>query len=193
MGVREPQVVTPQAKSKPLPPSARTVVVACKIESGLVLQLQTLKDSRVPDKESPNGYRIEKIWAKGGRRYVVSGPAYPVGQLPKGFPRQPMIEGGYAITRGIPAEFWETWAEQNKFADYFVAPDGAEHGMIYAYPDLDSVVDAAREHDKLQSGMQPLSTDLDKSGKLTDPRMPRPVTSMIAKVGYEPPPGFEAA
>jgi hypothetical protein len=193
MGAREPQVVTPQAKVKAIPPSARTVVVACKIESGLVLQLQTLKDSRVPDKESSGGYRIEKIWVKGGRRYVVNGPAYPVGQLPKGFPRQPMIEGGYAITRGIPADFWNDWAEQNKFADYFVAPDGAEHGMIYAYPDLDSVVDAAREQEKLLSGMQPLSTDLDKNGKLTDPRMPRPVTSMVAKVGYEPPPGFEAA
>jgi len=193
MAVREPQVSAPAAKPKPQPPSARTVVVACKIPTGLILQLQTKQDTRVPDKDSSSGYRIEQIWIKSGRRYVVNGPAYPVGAPPKGFPRMPLIEGGYAITRGIPAAFWDEWAEQNKMADYFVAPDGAEHGMIFAYPDLDSVVDAAREHEKLTSGLEPLSTDVDRDGKLTDARVPKPITSMLAKLGTEPHPGSEGA
>jgi len=78
-----------------------------------------------------------------------------------------MIEGGYAITRGIPADFWEKWAEQNKLADFFVPPDGCEHGAIFAYPDLDDVISAAREQEKYLTGMEPLSTDVDKNGSLT--------------------------
>lgn len=172
----------PAPQTKPLPPSARTVCVACKIPNGLVLQLQKQVDARVPDKDSSSGYRIEKQWVKHGRRIIVAGPAYPVGTLPKGYPKQGMIEGGYAITRGVPAEFWEEWAEQNKLADFFVPPDGAEHGMIFAYPDLDDVASAARESENLMSGMEPLSTDTDKDGKLTDPRAPKPLNPMLSKL-----------
>jgi len=165
--------------------SASMVVVACKIPNGLVLQLQT----KVDRWEDGLGGPAKKTYNTfGGRRYVVRGPAYPVGTLPKNFSKfrpTPMIEGGYAITRGIPKDFWEQWLEQNKMAAYVQAPDGAEHGMIFAYDDLDSVVSAAREQEELLSGLEPISTDEDKDGKLTDPRMPKPVTDGLAALGTE--------
>lgn len=162
---------------------SRTVVVACKIPNGLMLQLQRpvqrMEDARGgPEPRTYNAFH--------GRRYFVHGPARPVGTLPKGFPQAPLIEGGYAITRGVPIEFWEQWLEQNKKASYVVAPEGAEHGMIFAYPDLDDTVSAAREQAKLLSGMEPLSTDLDKDGRLTDPRAPKPINMALTKIGYEP-------
>jgi len=180
----EPQVTAPVAKAKAIPPSARNVVVACKIPNGIWLQLQKSEERPV---ETRDGTKMLNFWVKGGKRYYINGPAYPVGQLPKGFPRPPLIEGGYAITRGIPADVWEQWWEQNKLADYCVAPDGAEHGMIFAYPDLDSVVDAAREQESLMSGLEPLSTETDSRGKLIDPRMPQPITQQLLKTGtYNP-------
>ena len=163
------------AKSKPLPASTRTVIVMCKIQTGLVLQLQhpvqRMEDTR-------GGPEARTYNAFGGKRFTVNGPAYPVGTLPKGFPRSPLIEGGYAATPGIPAEFWEEWLEQNKQAAYVVPPEGAEHGMIYAMPSLEDAVAIAREQDKLLSGLEPISTDEDKDGKLTDRRLPKPIRDL---------------
>ena len=165
--------------------NARTVVVACKIPNGLVLQLQEPMERLV---DTPRGPEKVKYMVKGGRQYTVRGPGYPVGTLPKGFAQYkptPMIEGGYALTTGIPKDFWEKWFEQNKLADYVVPPDGAEHGMIFAYDDIDSVAAVAREQEKLLSGNEPISTDEDGQGRLTDPRVPKPLTGSLGQIGEE--------
>lgn len=168
---------------KPLPISARTVTVACKIETGLILQLQRRMDRQEDTRDGPQS---RSYWVKHGPRYYVNGPSYPVGTLPKGFPRLPQIEGGYALTSGIPADFWEQWLEQNKLSDFVVPPPGAEHGMIFAYADFGDTAAAAREQETLLSGLQPISTDTDKDGKLLDRRLPRPMNQSVAKVATEP-------
>jgi len=165
--------------------TSRTVTVACKIPGGLVLQLQRPVERMEDTRDGPEPRTYHAFY---GKRFWVLGPAYPVGTIPKGFPKQPMIEGGYAITRGIPADFWAQWIEQNKMAPFVEAPDGAEHGMIFAYDDMESTVSAAKEQEKLLSGMEPLSTDVDKDGRFVDPRIPKPVNNSVAKVGYEPHP-----
>lgn len=166
--------------------NAAMVVVACKIPNGLVLQLQRpfekFEDTRDgPEKRTYNVFH--------GRRYVVRGPAYPVGTLPEGFNKfrpTPMIEGGYAITRGIPKDFWEEWLRQNAQAEYVLPPnEGAEHGMIFAYDDLDDLAAAAREQESLLSGHEPISTEKDAEGRLTDRRVPKPLTSSVAAIGEE--------
>ena len=165
--------------------NARTVVVACKIPNGLVLQLQHPFEKFEDTREGPTK-RTYNVF--GGKRYVVRGPAYPVGTLPKGFAQYkpaPMIEGGYALTRGIPKDFWEQWLKQNEQADFVIPPDGAEHGMIFAYDDLDDVVAAAREQEELLSGLEPLSTDEDAQGRLTDRRVPKPITGGLQGIGEE--------
>jgi hypothetical protein len=169
-------------KTKPLPATARTVTVACKIPTGLVLQLQRRVDRMEDTRDGPIP---RTYWTKHGRTYHINGPAYPVGTIPKGFPRIPMIEGGYALTTGIPAEFWEEWLEQNKRSDFVVPAPGAEHGMIFAYADVESTASAAREQEKLLSGLEPISTDEDKDGRLTDRRLPKPLNMAVAKIGTE--------
>lgn len=165
--------------------SSRTVTVACKIQNGMKLQLQKAVE-RMED--GPLGPKAKTYYAFHGRPYYVHGPSYPVGTIPKGFPKQPLTEGGYALTTGIPMDFWEQWLEQNKLSSFVVAPDGAEHGNIFAYEELESVVSAAREQDKMLSGFEPISQDMDKDGRLTDPRIPKPLNNHITKIGFEPHP-----
>jgi hypothetical protein len=163
--------------------SARTVTVACKIPTGMKLQLQKPVE-RMED--GPLGPKPKTYWAFYGKPFYVHGPSYPVGTIPKGFPKQPINEGGYALTPGIPLDFWEQWLEQNKNSSFVVPPDGAERGMIYADEELESVVAVAREHEKMLSGMEPISQDMDKNGRLTDPRIPTPMNNAITKLGFEP-------
>jgi hypothetical protein len=179
--------MTSQVKTKPIAPSARTVTVACKVPMGLRLQCQeemkTYEDSQRDGGPKPKTYNVFR-----GPVYYVHGPSYPVGTIPKGFPRQPQIEGGYALTPGIPVDFWEKWLKQNEKSDFVVPPPGAEHGMIFAYAEHESAADAAREQEKLLSGLEPISTDEDATGKLTDRRLPKPINQMVAKVASEPHP-----
>ena len=174
--------VTASKKIKPPPVSARSVVVMCKIPNGLQLQLQRKVPRAV---ETRDGLKELMFWEKCGRVYHVNGPAYPVGTVPKGYPKQPLVEGGYAATKSIPADFWAEWLEQNKLAPYVVPPDGADRGMIWAEPDLESAISAAEEHETLMSGLEPLSTDVDKNGRFTDKRAPRPIGGGLTKVGPE--------
>jgi hypothetical protein len=165
--------------------SKRTVTVACKIPQGIILQLQRPAERMEDTRDGP---RPRTYWVKFGEIFFVRGPAYPVGTIPKGFRRPPINEGGYALTNGIPADFWEQWAEQNAKADFVVAPDGAEHGMIFAYPDMEDAASAAREQEKLLSGLEPISTDEDDKGKLIDPRLPRPENAGLGRLAHEPHP-----
>jgi hypothetical protein len=172
--------------TKPIAATGRTVTVACKIASGLALQLQT-QQPRIVD--TPKGPEKVMFWVKAGKVYYVHGPAYPTSP-PPGYPPAPLIVGGYALTPGIPADFWEQWLEQNKLADYVLPPEGAEHGMIYAMPSMEDAVAVAKEQSTLLSGMEPLSQDKDKDGRLIDPRVPRPLGHGMTKIGPEPHPSI---
>ena len=162
----------------PLPASSRTVVVACKVPNGLRLQLQKETKVREP-KADRSGYEVAVYMTPTGKPIFVNGPAYPVGSLPEGFPRIPEIEGGYALTFGVPREFWDTWLEQNKLASY------VESNMIFACASREDAQTKGREMEKLLSGLEPMSTAVDTDGRLTDPRAPKPLNSMLSKVGTE--------
>lgn len=168
------------AKAKPVHhASARSVTVACKIPTGLALQLQK-EQPRIVD--TPQGPKSVNFWVKGGKTFYVHGPAYPVSP-PPGYPRAPVIEGGYAMTPGIPVEFWNDWLEQNSLADYVTSD------MIYAMPSMEDAMAWAREREELLSGMEPLSQEVDASGRLKDPRAPRPINQQIMRLAKEPHPG----
>jgi hypothetical protein len=163
--------------------SSETVCIACKIPTGLVLQLQRKVTRQTDSRDGPVGVTY---WQKYGETFTVNGPAYPVGTVPKGFPRAPSIEGGFALTSGIPKKFWDEWVEQNAQSDFVRPREGAEHGMIFAYGAKADTRAAAREQEKQLSGLEPLSTDEDKNGKLTDPRLPKPMNMSLAKIATEP-------
>ncbi len=178
--IEEVEVPQPVTQRRPVAQkTTRTVTVACKIPSGLNLQLQRPMDRMEDTRDGPVP---RKYWVKFGQIYTVKGPAYPVGTPPKGFPRPPIIEGGYALTPGIPKDFWDQWYEQNKNADFVRPANGADHGAIFAYPDMEDAVSAAVENEKYLSGLEPISTDEDARGRLIDRRLPRPINMAITKV-----------
>ena len=177
-------------ESQTVGPSVRTVTVACKIPTGLRMQLETPTKRIISGRD---GDELVTFNIPGGKVYHVHGPEMPRGiTLPEGVV-PPLIVGGYALTPGIPADFWNRWVEQKKLADFFVPPDGAEHGMIFAYATVESARDAAKEQKGLKSGLEPISMDRDKNGKLTDPRIPVPLSRNLSKLAREQPPHAEGA
>ncbi len=142
-----------------VPKSAKTVTVLCKIPMGLRLQLQ--REVTVTE-QSQSGARQVKQWTKDGPVHIARGPSRPQ-QPPPGY-RPPILVGGYALTRGIPADFWAQWLEQNKQADYVVSK------QIIAMASIEGARDAARDHHQVRSGLEPLVPD-DKK----DPRVPKPI------------------
>lgn len=91
--------------------------------------------------------------------YVVNGNSYPqnVG------PGERQIKHGYALTTGIPKDFWDQWLEQNKEADYVI------NQMIFAHADMAGAIDHAGECKDIKSGLERLDpNNLPKGLKTSD-------------------------
>lgn len=153
-----------------------TVMVACKIPQGLCLQLQHKMKRPMPTgKGMENDFQMIDVHVFGGPRYVVTGPAVPaMGGVPDGY-QMPRVEGGFALTE-IPRDFWESWLQQNEQADYVV------NRMIFAYGDEVNAKADAREHAKKLSGLEPISRDIDDKGRMTDRRVPKPLTGSVGRI-----------
>ena len=139
--------------------------------------IQDVLERVVDTKEGP---KVEKIsypnWLDKNKVRYVFGPSMPaMGGRPDAYVLPPALEGGFALTHGIPAEFWETWLEQNKLADY------VKNNMIFAL-DRAGARDKSRELGELKSGMEPLSREVDAQGRMLDRRMPKPSTSSVARI-----------
>lgn len=155
---RKQSPAAPAATKPPAPKSAKYVTVACKIPMGLVLQC-CRKTTYFED--TPGGARERVRYDKHGQRFVARGTSYPA-LPPKGFPQRVPTVGGYALTQGIPADFWEQWLEQNADTDM------VKNKLIFAYASLVDVRDEAREYAHVLSGLEPLVPD-------NDPRVPKPL------------------
>lgn len=154
------------------PKSARTVVVACKMPNGMILHLQ---EEYTDHEQTPNGVRDVKRHRKIGDGVFVAGCAMPVG-VPN--PPKKSIVGGYALTRGVDAEFWTKWLEQNKDAPY------VRNGIIFAMPSRDAAEEKADEQEAIKSGLEPLDPTFTtaKDGTIVpaDPRYPKQLSGVSA-------------
>lgn len=135
-----------------------TVIVACKIPTGLVLQL--CREVEVAE-QTPVGVRMMKRFDRFGQRVVLNGTAYPK-DPPAGFRAKPMMVGGYALTMGVPASFWDDWVEQNRDTAM------VQNDMVRAYSRIPDMKAFALEHETVRSGFEPLTPD-------NDPRVPKPI------------------
>ena len=121
-----------------------TVTVACKYPAGFILRLFK------PNKEyeavlGGSGSREITIHRPIGKTYRIKGPAAPN----KERPNCPMA-GGYALTPGIPADFWQEWLKQNEGADY------VENHIISAHGQPDHIKGECKEHKDQKSGFERL-------------------------------------
>jgi hypothetical protein len=119
-----------------------TVVVACKLPNGIVLQLCKKEQAT---EQTPSGPRTVEIGVKSGDKYVVRGASIPWGTTPKY-----LMVGGYALTSGIPREFWDEWLRQNDDNDF------VKRGLVFAHVAMEDTEAHAMEGEKVSTGLEPI-------------------------------------
>lgn len=133
--------------------STGLVTVACKMPRGIVLHIDEMIDGTEP--VLGGGTRKIKQARQKGPTYTLNGPAHAIDKAPTC-----LIVGGYALTPGIPREFWEEWMRQNKDSPM------VQNRVIFAYESRDHVEGQAREQAEVRSGLEPIVPD-------SDPRLPK--------------------
>jgi hypothetical protein len=122
--------------------SSSTVSIASKLPFPLRLQLQKSL-SRVEDAFG-GGVREVETRIKYGQTIVIDGWARKVGE-----DTDKHIAGGFALTHGVDADFWNEWKKQNAgFAPL-------ENGLIFAAGKESVIADKAKEMRSLKSGFEP--------------------------------------
>lgn len=120
-----------------------TVIVACKIPNGLILQCS--EEYTAHEAVSGGGYREVKMFRKAGEKHFVRGPKVPQGMMPTF-----ELASGAALTSGIPADFWERWLEEHKNATYVL------NGLVFASKELAGVRAHCRENENVPSLLEPI-------------------------------------
>lgn len=146
------------------------MIVACKIAVPY-FDLQLCEMQEVQE-NTQTGPRTIKQWARVGDIVRIRGTAYPRGTPPEGFPAKPQMVNGYALTHGVPKDFWDAWIKQHAKAPYVIS------GMITAHESLDHVRGHAKERVGQMSGLEPLKPD-------RDPRVPRSTNASISPIETE--------
>lgn len=126
-----------------------TVTVACKIPNGLILRLFEMVDTT---EVMPNGHRTIKKAQPKGSPVQIAGYSHEFMQAP----RSALASGGYALTHGVDADFWEEWLNQNRDADY------VRNGLIFAQEKTADVRAQAKEHRDVADNQGPLVPDTDR-------------------------------
>lgn len=126
-------------------PSNATVTVASKLPMDLTLRLFTWATRN--ELVMGGGTREVRVAeaVRGTKEFIVQGNSWAQN---KGAHQQ--IVGGYAITHGIPKEFWERWLDQNKDSDIIT------NGMLFAHQETASTMSEAKEKEKQKSGLERL-------------------------------------
>ncbi|MDQ0507404.1 hypothetical protein [Xanthobacter agilis] len=129
-----------------------TVTVACKLPHGLVLR--TFIMNKRYEAILGGGTREVEEAAQVGHMVTIKGYAAPHGHAPNA-----PVSGGYALTSGVDADFWDEWLRQN-----------AEHpavkaGLIFATERVDTAKKQAEEQAEIKSGLEPLNPDGDARGR----------------------------
>lgn len=128
-----------------------TVTVACKVANGIVLHIDDMVERT---EAAPSGSRTFKIAQARPQTYTLKGPAVDIRQLQAGNGIDKLIVGGYALTPGIPKDFWDAWYEQNS-REPFVHPLIANH-QVFAMPNESRARSRATELAAVRSGLEPI-------------------------------------
>lgn len=123
--------------------SGDTVLVACKLPNGLIMQLYDMVDGY---EMTPQGRKETKVARKKDAPIKLNGSATRFGQMPDWD-----MSNGYGIT-AVPADFWNEWCRQNKDSP------ALENRLIFAAADNSGINGKTKEakQDKVKSGMEPI-------------------------------------
>jgi hypothetical protein len=154
---------------KTWPKGARTYTVASKLQTGLTAHIFAPFEERHP--VLGHGVQAVTVWRRkpGSPEVIINGSA----QSRDHGARLKDLVAGHAITKGVDAEFWDTFVEQHKDADYI------QNRLLIWWPENDdgeSISDYAKDGEKLLSGYEPLDLPLnDPNAPIPDPRVRREI------------------
>lgn len=127
------------------------VTVACKLPNGFVLEI--FDWSTVREYNRAGDIVETRVSRRTGRSHVLNGHALDVEDLKKGrYPGYP-IEGGYALTPGVPRDLWERWVHDNAGSPLLV------NHIIFAASSTERAGAQAREQVEVESGLEPVDQD----------------------------------
>lgn len=124
-----------------------TVTVASKLPTKHTLRLCIVDDAYEP--VVGGGQRkFKQARFVGGPdgEVVLNGTAVRPDQT-----RDHPLSNGYALTRNVPADFWDKWCEQNKGSGLLT------EGVIFAVPKLSDMVQETKRNKDVRSGLEPIN------------------------------------
>lgn len=130
-----------QAEVKPVATGTETVVVACKVLSGMRCRIHEKK--KVTEVGLGVTRTIEQFVEVEGKEFVVAGPAHAQNEGPRH-----QIASTFALTYGVPKVLWDEWRRQNNDLP------AVRNGLIFAYEAPDKAIDAAKEHKGIKTGLE---------------------------------------
>jgi hypothetical protein len=123
---------------------AETLTVACKMPQGIIARVFEMVDFDEP--VMGGGVRTVQRARQLGDPVTIKGFAVPQGH-------ENNAPGGYALTYGVDAEFFNKWLEQNAETAMI------KKGLIFAMSRTDSATSKAKEQAKLKSGLDRLDPE----------------------------------
>jgi hypothetical protein len=120
-----------------------TVTAACKLPHGLTLRVFDMVETQ--EAVMGGGFRPVKMARELPTRITLKG----VSHAQNAAPNAPMISG-FALTHGVPKEFWDLWLAQNKDTDV------VKNGLVFAHEKDGSTAAEAKEKEKVRSGLERL-------------------------------------
>lgn len=138
-----------------------TVTVASKMPNGVILRLFEQVDVEYP--LPGGGSKTVSEWHEmvSVDRYVIKGIAAEAGKMPDA----DGISHGFALTYGIPKDFWDKWLEQNKSLDM------VKKRLIFAHQQDASIQSFTKTNADNKSGLEPIY--LNGKGQVEDYRAPK--------------------
>lgn len=150
------KIITPPAKT------GDTVTVACKTPNGIIMRV--FKMVKASEQIMGGGSRDIEVAEPMGEPITIYGNRAPWGEQPKC-----EVVAGYALTRGVPKDFWELWVKQNEQHPLVV------NKLIFAHSSDASSADEARDHSASRSGLEALVRD--GKGNMIDSRIPKRIAT----------------
>jgi hypothetical protein len=145
-----------------------TVTVASKLPFGLILHIDDMVEVR--EAMYNGGERTVMRARPRPEKYTLKGNA--IDWAPQA--ENPRLFGGYALTSGIPRDFWDAWLEQHKDSDL------VKNYQVFAAARANTE-GAAKEKSEIRSGLEPLRQNY--SAADIDPRARTLGSTQITKSG----------
>ena len=143
--------------------AGETVTIASKFPNGFYMAVHKYEEYDEP--VIGGGMRTMKHGVQNGERVLIKGPNAQQGMSPLA-----PVEGGYALTHNVPADFAKQWFEENKMSDM------VRNHVVFMAANAENATRRAREQKEIRSGFERLDPGtIVKEGRDVprDPRWPK--------------------